>query len=201
MPWAIVAVALVVGTVVLVIVGMTLRHHGTSGGPTASSGRTPTATAAGQAQAAERQAATRLDALLAQSVTDRSAVIGAVSGVRACGRSLHQDERTLATAARSRRRLLTQLKNMPGRSALPAALLADLTSAWQASAQSDSDLARWAADMSTGKCTTRRSTKDAHLLASYGPDGEATAGKQAFAALWNPLANRFGLTTYQWEQL
>ena len=39
------------------------------------------------------------------------------------------------------------------------------------------------------------------LQASYGPDGQATTDKQAFARLWNPLARRYGLRTYQSAQL
>jgi len=149
---------------------------------------------------AARQAAVRLSGLLATSVTDRAAVIDAVADVRGCGPSLDQDARTLASAASSRERLLSRLGSLPGRSLLPAAMLQDLTGAWQASAQADADLAHWADDeISRGR--HRDSRSDARLRASYVPDGQATAGKQAFASLWNPVARRYGLAAYQWNQL
>jgi hypothetical protein len=167
-------------------------------GSTAASGTTGT-TPSTSSQAA-RQAAVRLSGLLAQSVTDRAAVIDAVADVRGCGPSLRQDARTFATAASSRKRLLSRLGSLPGRSLLPAAMLQDLTGAWQASAQADTDLARWADDKIARGCH-RNSRSDAPLRASYVPDGQATAGKQAFASLWNPVARRYGLTVYRWNQL
>ena len=57
---------------------------------------------------------------------------------------LRQDARTFTRAANSRQHLLSRLGNLPGRSVLPAAMLHDLADAWQASAEVDTDLARWA---------------------------------------------------------
>jgi len=167
-------------------------------GSTAASGTTGT-TPSASPQDARRQAAVRLSGLLAHSVTDRAAVTGAAAGVRGCGPSLRQDARTLARAASSRQRLLSRLGSMPGRSLLPAAMLQDLTGAWQASAQVDADLARWADDTIAGGCH-RTSRSDAGLRASYAPEGQATGGKHAFASRWNPVARRYGLTTYQPDQ-
>jgi hypothetical protein len=79
-------------------------------------------------------------------------------------------------------------------------MLQDLTSAWQASAQVDTDLARWAQDVIARGCH-RNSRSDASLRASYIPEGRADTGKLAFAALWNPVARQYGLTTYQRSQL
>ena len=81
-----------------------------------------------------------------------------------------------------------------------AAMLQDLTSAWQASAQVDTDLAGWADDLITRGCHGK-SRSDAHLRASRAPESQATVGKRAFASLWNPLARQYGLTTYQRDQL
>jgi hypothetical protein len=171
------------------------RPH--SGG-TAASGATGTRPST-SSQAA-RQAAGRLSGLLAQSVTDRAAVIDAVADVRGCGPSLHKDARIFADAASSRRRLLSRLGSLPGRSLLPAVMLQDLAGAWQASAQVDTDLARWTDAKIAGGCH-RHGRSDARLRASYIPDGQATTDKRAFASLWNPVAERYGLATYQWNQL
>jgi hypothetical protein len=167
-------------------------------GSTAATGTTGT-TPSSSSQDARRQAAVRLSGLLAQSVTDRAAVINAAADVRGCGPSQRQDARAFASAASSRQRLLSRLGSLPGRSLLPAAMLQDLTGAWQASAQVDTDLAGWADDMIARGCH-RNSRSDARLRASYVPEGQAAAGKQAFASLWNPVARRYGLTTYQPDQ-
>jgi hypothetical protein len=181
------AVALVAVVAVVII----FRAH--SGGA-AATGTTPSTSSQDA-----RQAAAGLSGLLAQSVTDRTAVIDAVADVRGCGPSLPKDARTFASAASSRQRLLSRLRSLPGRSLLPAMMLQDLTSAWQASAQVDTDLAGWAADNITRGCH-HNSRSDAQLQASYAPERQATAGKLAFARLWNPLASRYGLTTYQRNQ-
>ena len=187
---------IVVAVLVAVVAGFIIfRAHS---GSTAASGITG-ATPSSSPQDARRQAAARLSGLLALSVTDRSAVVDAVADVRGCGPSLGQDARTFARAASSRQRLLSRLGSMPGRSLLPAAMLQDLTSAWQASAQVDTELAGWADDRIARGCH-RTSRSDAHLRASYAPQARADAGKQAFARLWNPVARQYGLTTYQRNQ-
>jgi hypothetical protein len=168
-------------------------------GSTAASGTTGT-TPSASSQDARRQAAVRLSGLLAQSVTDRAAVTGAAEDVRGCGPSLHQDARTFTRAASSRQHLLSRLASLPGRSELPPALLRNLTTAWQASAQVDTDLARWAADTMARHCH-HNSRSDAGLRASFVPESQATVGKHAFARLWNPVARGYGLTTYQPSQL
>jgi hypothetical protein len=188
---------IVAAALVAVVAGIVIfRAHP---GSTAASGTTGTAPSA-SSQDARRQAAVRLSGLLAQSVTDRTAVIDAAVDVRGCGRSLRQDARTFASAASSRQHLLSRLGSMPGRSLLPAAMLQDLTGAWQASAQVDTDLARWADDTIARGCH-RNSRSDPHLRASYVPEAQAAAGKKAFASLWNPVARQYGLTTYQPNQL
>jgi hypothetical protein len=184
---------IVAAVLVAVVAGFVIfRGHSGAG---AATGSTPSTSS----QDARRQAAAQLSGLLAQSVTDRAAVINAVADVRGCGPALPQDARTLAKAASSRRRLLAQLGSMPGRSLLPAAMLHHLTGAWQASAQVDTDLAQWADDNIARGCH-HGSRSDAGLRASYAPERQAIAGKLAFVRLWNPVARQYGLTTYQRNQ-
>ena len=186
---------IVAAVLVAVVAGVVIVR--TLSGSTGTGGTGATSSAS--SQDARRQAAVRLSGLLAQSVTDRVAVTRAAEDVRGCGPSLHQDARTFARAASSRQRLLSRLGSLPGRSLLSAAMLQDLTGAWRASAQVDTDLARWADDTIARGCH-RNSRPDAGLRASYVPESQATAGKHAFASLWNPLARRYGLTTYQPNQ-
>jgi hypothetical protein len=168
-------------------------------GSAAASG-TPGATPSASSPEARRQAAVGLAGLLAQSVTDRADVTGAAEDVRGCGPSLRQDARIFTRAASSRQHLLSRLATLPGRSLLPAAMLADLTSAWQASAQVDTDLAQWTQDNIARGCHGH-GRSDAHLRASAIPEGRATLSKRAFAARWNPVARQYGLKTYQRSQL
>jgi hypothetical protein len=189
--------AIAAAAVVAVVAGI-LIVQALSGGQVA--GSTPGGTASASSQGARRPAAAQLAGLLAQSVADRAAVTGAAEDVRGCGPSLPQDARTFSREASSRQHLLSRLASLPGRSLLPAAMLRDLTSAWQASAEVDTDLARWTQDNIARGCR-HGSRSDAHLRASAVPEARATVGKRAFAALWNPIARKYGLTTYQRTQL
>jgi hypothetical protein len=175
-----------------------------AGGQSASAGgQSATATASASATSTlppRQQAAKALAALLAQSVTDRSAITGSASDVDQCGTNLSQDAQTFGNAATSRQNLVSQLAGLPARTALPASMLQDLTQAWQASASADQDLSQWAQDESSAGCTPNDHA-DPHFRAAKRPDKQATSAKQAFVSQWNPIASTYGLTSYQWNQL
>jgi hypothetical protein len=191
---------------VVVIIAIVLSTRGggggtpTSAGTTPSTGSTPTtsASAASASKQAEKQAATKLAALLPQSGKDRTAVVSAYGNVQGC-KMLPQAAATFSTAAKNRQTLLSKLTTLPGRSALPAALLSALKQAWQASAQADTDYAKWAT-AAIAHCK-KGNPKDSSLKASFGPDSQATNGKTAFVRRWNPIAGKFGLHTYTIGQL
>jgi hypothetical protein len=147
----------------------------------------------------QQQAAENLATLLAQSVTDRSSISNAVDDVNHCGPSLRRDPQILRGAARSRQHLLADLANLSGRSALPEQMLQALSGAWQASVTVDQDLARWAQDEASQGCALNHA--DPNLQAANGPNNEATADKTAFVSMWNLIATKYGLTTYQTGQL
>lgn len=153
------------------------------------------------AHPAPQAAARGLAGLLAQSVTDRRSIVAAVNDVSRCGPNLHQDPQTFQSAATSRQALLTRLASLPGRSALPAPMLAALTSAWQNSIKADQDFAQWARDEISNGCTSNNQSSDPHAQAAAGPDAQASTGKQTFVGQWNPIATRYGLPAYQWNQL
>jgi hypothetical protein len=197
----VVAGVLVVIVVIAVFVSMHGNGTASSGGGATASG-TPTGTAKASTTAAqEKQAAAQLATLLAQSGSDRGDVVNAVVNVESCGKNLSQDAQTFTKAAANRRVLLSKLAALPGRSALPAAMLTDLTSGWQASAQADSDLVKWADDQISQGCHKNKVQNDPNWKASLTPDSQATNGKQAFTALWNPLAKKDGLPTYTFDQI
>lgn len=96
--------------------------------------------------------------------------------------------------------LLGKLAGLAGRSALPASMLPDLTTAWQASGQADQDFANWTRDEISHGCSTNYQS-DASYRAATGPDDRATTDKKAFAALWTAIANEYGLPGYQYNQI
>jgi hypothetical protein len=138
--------------------------------------------------------------MLASSVSDRAAIDNAYSDVMSCGPNLDGDAAVFTRAASSRRTLLASLDSMPGRSALPPALLSDLANAWQASISADQAFATWANDAATQGCVPN-DTSSAAYKATDAPDNEATQDKTAFVGQWNPIATGYGLTTYQQSQL
>jgi zinc-ribbon domain len=148
----------------------------------------------------EGQAAQNLSVLLARSADDRTSIVNAVNDVSQCGPDLGQDSQVFQSAAASRQGLLSQLASLLGRSALSAPMIQDLTGAWQASAEADQDFAQWAQDEASQGCTAD-DRSDQNYQAADAPDNEATADKEAFVGLWNPIATSYGLPTYQWEQL
>jgi hypothetical protein len=156
---------------------------------------TPVATPTPSQTPAEQQAASALSRLLGQSVSDRSAITQAYNDVSACGPLLGQDQQTFQQAASSRQSLITQLSSLPDSQSLPAAMLSDLTGAWQASQQVDQDYAQWADDENTQGCTDQDYT-DPSYEAAESPNQQATSDKTAFVALWNRIAGKYGLPTY-----
>ncbi len=167
--------------------------------PSAVSSLAPSAVSS-PALSPRRQAAQALAALLAQSGTDRAAVTQAVSAVANCSPGLSKDETIFSNAASSHQALLGKLAALPDRSALPASMLQDLTTAWQASGEADQDFARWTQDEISHGCSTNYQF-DASYQATTVPDDQATKYKKAFAALWTAIANQYGLPLYQYNQI
>lgn len=172
----------------------------TSSPATVQTSLAPAVTETPSSVSAQQQAAEGLAGLLTQSVKDRSAIVQAVGDVEQCGPNLNQDSQTFQTAATSRQNLLTQLANLSGRSALPSNMLAALTGAWQNSVKADQDFAQWSQDEVSRGCT-KNDQSDPGAQAAAGPDSQATTDKQDFVSMWNPIATKYGLPTYQWNQL
>ena len=174
--------------------GVAVRQSSPTAGQSSSSASSP-------ALPPSQQAAEALAALLAQSGTDRAAVTQAVSAVADCSPDLSQDETVFSNAATSHQALLGKLAALPDRSALPASMLRDLTTAWQASGQADQDFAKWTQDEISQGCSTSSDQSDASYQAATVPDGQATQYKKTFATLWAPIADQYGLPLYQYNQI
>jgi hypothetical protein len=156
--------------------------------------------ASSPAPTSREQAARALSALLAQSGTDRAAVIHAASAVEDCSAGLSQDEATFAQAASGRQALLSKLAALPGRSTLPALTLQELTLAWQASGKVDHDFVMWTRDEIARGCS-KDYQSDASFHAALAPDTAANSYKNAFASLWTLIAAQYGLPVYQPTQI
>jgi hypothetical protein len=167
-----------------------------SASPTGTGTPTPTPSPS----MSEQQAATTLAGLLSQSSSDRTAIQQAYNDVSNCGPQLTQDQQTFQNAAMSRQGLISQLSKLPGAATLPAALLSDLSGGWQASQQADQDYAQWAGDQSANGCTQQAYSDPAYTAAAT-PNNQATADKTSFVALWNPVAQQYGLATYTKDNL
>jgi hypothetical protein len=211
--WSVLSVAVVAAVVVFLFLLHPFNHHATVNDAANSTGTTapasaaatssPAASAARSASSAavtEHQAASTVAGMLASSVADRTAIDDAYNDVDSCGPNLDGDAAVFTRAANSRRAMLASLASMPGRSALPPALLSDLANAWQASLSADQDLATWASDEAAKRCVPD-DTSDPGYQATATPDNEANQAKTAFVAQWNPIASSYGLTTYQQDQL
>jgi hypothetical protein len=207
---------LIVGMVVVMAAGVAtatlliLHPFGRHAPPRAASTPAPAATpavpaptpapASSSLSLSPEQAAQNLATLLAHSVNDRSSINGAYNDAMGCGPGLDQDAQTFRNAARSREQLLSQLADMPSRSALPGRLLGDLTGAWRVSVKADKDYAKWAQDLASAGCAGGNQS-DPHFVAAKNPNLQATADKRAFVRQWNPLATQYGLTVYRQGEL
>jgi hypothetical protein len=208
--WSVLSVAVVAAVVVFLFRLHPFSHHatvndaansaGTTAPASAAARRGPAARSASSAPVTEQQAASTVAGMLTSSVADRTAIDNAYNDVDGCGPNLGGDAAVFTRAASSRRAMLARLASMPGRAALPPALLSNLASAWQASLAADQGLATWASDEAAQGCV-RDDTSDPGYQATVTPDNEADQFKTAFVAQWNPLATSYGLTTYQQDQL
>lgn len=150
-----------------------------------------------------RQQAVALDKLLADSGSSRASVIKAVGNVRQCA-DLDQSATNLRDAARQRNALVTRLgqlsvDKLPGNGELTAAL----TKAWQASAAADNHYAAWAGQVKGGHkgCKKGHARTTGETAAGNRESGTASAQKTKAAALWNVIAQKYGLTQRQPTQL
>ena len=83
---------------------------------------------------------------------------------------------------------------------MPASMLQDLTTAWQASGQADQDFANWTQDEISHGCSTNYRSDPSYQAVTV-PDDQATKDKKAFAALWTAIADEYGLPLYQYNQI
>lgn len=148
------------------------------------------------------QEARALVPLLARSAQDFNEVQQATTDLGNGCSTLQQDEQMLNASAQDRRALATQVQGLD-LSALPngAAMQQDLITAWTSSATSDASYAQAAAYAMTQGCADVSQDPAYEAPTDSGSDRQSTAAKQAFVGLWDPIAQRYGLSQYQANQL
>ncbi|MQY38025.1 hypothetical protein SRB17_60330 [Streptomyces sp. RB17] len=177
------------------------KDQGADGKPVAATSPAP-GQSSGPAADPARQQAVELDKLLADSGSSRASVIRAVADVKNCD-NLDGAASDLRAAARQRGDLVTRLgklsvDKLPNNGALTTAL----TQAWQASAAADNHYAAWAGQAKNHKvCRKGHARVTGETQAGNRASGTASAQKVKAAALWNAIAQKYGLTQRQPVQL
>ncbi|MFI8826939.1 hypothetical protein [Streptomyces sp. NPDC053431] len=168
----------------------------------AASSAAPTGGATEKAADPVEAQAKALDKLLADSNNSRGAVIRSVEAIKNCT-DLDRAASDLRGAAEQRRGLITRLQGLsvdqlPNSSALTGAL----TRAWQASASADDHYAAWA-EQAKGKkiCKGGHARSTSQTVEATKKSAEATAAKKEAAGLWNPTAEKYGLSKREPTQL
>ncbi len=202
LPLAVMGVLLVAAAMAITILvtsnnGSTPIAH-RSGAPTPTPApppsATPSASASSPGSSDQLQAATALDSLLTDSSRNRANVVAAVTSTQSC-----QDPagaaKTLAQAAGDRAAELQRLQRLD-LSALTGSgqLVGALTSALDHSKAADQAFAAWA---TASEGCTGSAPHDSNYSAASDASTAATASKQEFVNLWNPIARQFGLTARQ----
>ncbi|MFD0382862.1 hypothetical protein ACFQ2B_12160 [Streptomyces stramineus] len=83
-----------------------------------------------------------------------------------------------------------------------AELSAQLTKAWKSSSSADSHYAAWAYQVGgKGGCVKGHARTTDESAAADRASGDATAAKKKAADLWNPIAQKYRLSSHKWTQL
>jgi serine/threonine protein kinase len=143
-------------------------------------------------------AMTTLSSYLAQSAAVRPTVQNAINGVQACSESPASAEATIQQAINTRQNILHGLQTLDV-SGLPngTQLVSTLTTAMQNSLDADNDYHAWMADLvSSGNSCGSNPNQDTNYVNGGNASAAATTSKNAFLAIWNPMAPQYGQQTY-----
>jgi hypothetical protein len=135
---------------------------------------------------------------LALSASIRPTVQNAISNVQSCAGSLASAESALRQASTTRQAILRDLRTLSV-SGLPngAQLVGALSAAMQDSRNADNDYHAWIADLaaSASACGSDPN-QDPNYVAAASASSAATTYKDAFLAIWNPMAPHYEQQTY-----
>jgi hypothetical protein len=202
----IVAIAGAVTIVTAAAVGAAVLLAGSSTNQTAGSVKARAvsgsrSSAASVPSRVEGSAASAIDSTLRQSADARRTVVADTQSVNNCTADPASVLSAMQGVISSRESALRQLSSVAP-TALPdgATLVSDLKSALKASNQADQDFVRWMGDIEGSSCPYA-SSSDSNYQAATSASAQAEGAKQAFLALWNPVAAQFGSTPYTAGQI
>jgi len=139
-----------------------------------------------------------LGSYLARSASVRSTIQTAIDGVRQCSQGPSSGEATLQHAIDTRQDILNALPTLSV-SGLPngTQLVSTLTTTMQDSIAADKDYQSWMKDFAdSGSPCGSDPSQDPHYAAAVNVSGAATTAKNAFVAIWDPMAPRYGQPAY-----
>jgi hypothetical protein len=139
-----------------------------------------------------------LGSYLTRSASARSTVQPAITGVQQCSESPARGEATLQQAIDTRQDILNALPALSV-SGLPngSQLVGTLTTVMQDSIAADKDYQGWMRDFaSSGSPCGSDPSQDQNYAAGVNVSGQATIAKNAFVAIWDPMAPRYGQQSY-----
>jgi hypothetical protein len=139
-----------------------------------------------------------LGSYLARSASARSTVQPAITGVQQCSESPARGEATLQQAINTRQDILNALPTLSV-SGLPngSQLISTLTTVMQDSIAADKDYQDWMRDFaSSGSRCGSDPSQDQNYAAAVNVSGQATIAKNAFVAIWDPMAPRYEQQSY-----
>jgi serine/threonine protein kinase len=173
-----------------------------SGGPSpagaTSQVTSPVTSPAASTQLPGAAAMTALGSYLARSATVRLTIGPAITGVQHCSVSPASGEATLQRAIETRQDILNALPALSV-SGLPNGprLVSTLTTTMQDSIAADKDYQAWMKDFAgQGSPCGSDPGRDPNYAAALSADGDSTTAKDAFVAIWNPMASRYRQKPY-----
>jgi eukaryotic-like serine/threonine-protein kinase len=181
---------------------------GHGGAPPASRGSSPVGatspvtspapSSASVTQPSGAAAMATLGSYLARSASVRSTIQPAINGVQQCSESPASGEATLQQAIDTRQDILNALPTLSV-SGLPngTQLVSTLTTTMQDSIAADKDYQSWMRDFaSSGSPCGSDPSQDSNYANGVGVSNSATTAKNAFLAIWDPMAPRYGQQVY-----
>jgi serine/threonine protein kinase len=204
--WLIAVAAVVVLTVVGSVAFLAGRAKPHSDGPgtenaahsSSATSSSPPTRSSSATQLPGATAMTALGSYLARSAAVRPTVQNAINAVQACSESPSSGSATVQQAISTRQDILHGLATLDV-SALPngAQLVGAFTTAMNNSLDADNDYHAWMADLvSSGSTCGSNPNQDSNYVAGGNASAAATTSKDAFLAIWNPMAPRYGQQTY-----
>jgi hypothetical protein len=162
----------------------------------AASPSVPASSALSQPQGTAAMAT--LASYLRQSAAVRPTVQAAINNVQNCSENPSNAAATVQQAITTRQGILQGLRTLSV-SGLPngSQLVSTLTTAMQNSLNADNDYHAWMADLvSSGNTCGSNPNQDSNYVNGGTASSDATTSKNAFLALWNPMAPAYRQQTY-----